>query len=89
VIPLIPWITCLEAAMMGRLSDENLNTLRAAAAPLDPRDRGRYLEAVAEAVQDHPNPDGGEFHRVCRAIASRFRFARTDADPADALDGRG
>jgi hypothetical protein len=59
-----------------------------AAAPLDPRDRRRYLEAVAEAVQDHPDPDSGEFHRVCRAIASRFRLARTGVDPADAIDGR-
>jgi hypothetical protein len=69
---------------MLRLSNENLNTLQTAAAPLDPRDRGRYLEAVAEAMRDRPNPDGGEFHRVCRAIASRFRLARSDADPADA-----
>jgi hypothetical protein len=30
------------------LTNENLDTLRTAAAPLDPRDRGRYLEAVAE-----------------------------------------
>jgi len=74
--------------MMGRLSDENLNTLRAAAAPLDPRDRGRYLECVAEAMRDRPNPDGGEFYRVCRAIASPFRLARSDADPADVVDGR-
>ena len=74
--------------MVLKLNDENLATLRSAAAPLDPRDRGNYLAAVAEAVRDHPNLAGGEFHRVCRAIASRFRPARTDADPADALDGR-
>ena len=73
---------------MLRLTNENLNTLRAAAAPIDPRDRGRYLEAVAEAMRDRPNPDGGEFYRVGRAIASRFRLARSDADPADAIDGR-
>jgi hypothetical protein len=72
---------------MLRLTNENLDTLRTAAAPLDPRDRGRYLEAVAEALRDHPNLDGGEFHRVCRAIAAQFRPARTDADPADAIDG--
>jgi hypothetical protein len=73
---------------MLKLNDENLATLRTAAAALDPRDRGRYLEAVAESLRDCPDPDSGEFHRVCRAIASRFRPARTDADPADALDGR-
>ena len=73
---------------MLKLSDENLGTLQAAAAPLDPRDRGRFLEVIAEAVRDHPNPDSGEFHRVCRAIASRFRLARSDADPDDAIDGR-
>ena len=73
---------------MLRLSDENLATLQTAAAPLDPRDRGSFLEAVAEALRDHPtNPDSGEFHRACRAIASRFRSARTDADPEDAIDG--
>jgi hypothetical protein len=66
-----------------------LYTLRTAAAPLDPRDRGNYLEAVAEAVRDHhPNLDGGEFHPACRAIAAQFRPARSDADPADAIDGR-
>jgi hypothetical protein len=74
---------------MLKLTNENLDTLRAAAAPIDPRDRGRFLEAVAEAMRDRPNPDGGEFHRVCRAVASRFRAARSDADPADAIDGRG
>jgi hypothetical protein len=74
--------------MMLKLTSENLNTLRTAAAPIDPRDRGRYLEAVAEVLRDHPNPDGGEFYRACRAVAARFRPARTDADPADALDGR-
>jgi hypothetical protein len=73
---------------MLRLSDENLATLRMAAAPLDPRDRGHFLEAVAEAVRDHPNPDSGEFHRACHALASRFRLARSDADPPDAIDGR-
>jgi hypothetical protein len=72
-----------------KLTNENLDTLRTAAAPIDPRDRGRYLEAVAEAMRDRPNLDGGEFHRVCRVIASRFRAARSDADPADAIDGRG
>jgi hypothetical protein len=46
---------------MLRLSDENLATLRAAAAPLDPRDRGSFLEAIAEALRDHPNPDSGFF----------------------------
>jgi hypothetical protein len=74
---------------MFKLTSENLDTLRAAAAPLDPRDRTRFLEAVAEALRDRPDPDPGEFHRACRAIASRFRPARTDADPADAIDGRG
>ena len=73
---------------MLKLTNENLDTLRTAATALDPRDRGRYLEAVAEAMRDHPNPDSGEFHRICRAIASRFRPARSDADPADAIDGR-
>jgi hypothetical protein len=73
---------------MLKLTNENLDTLRTAAAPLDPRDRGRYLEAVAEAMRDHPNPDGGEFHRVCRAIASRFRLARSDAGASSVIDGR-
>jgi hypothetical protein len=73
---------------MFKLTNENLDTLRTAAAPLDPRDRGRYLEAVAEAMRDCPNPDGGEFHRVVHTIARRFRLARSDADPADAINGR-
>jgi hypothetical protein len=71
-----------------RLSDENLATLHTAAAPRDPRDRGRFLEAGADALRDHPNPDSGEFRRACRAVASRFRLARSDADPDDAIDGR-
>jgi hypothetical protein len=69
-----------------KLTSENLDTLRAAAAPIDPRNRGRFLEAVAEAMRDRPNPDGGEFHRVCRAITARFRPAYTDA--GDVIDGR-
>jgi hypothetical protein len=72
-----------------RLSDENLATLQTTAAPLDPRDRVRYLEAVAEALRDHPNPDSGEFHRACRAVASRFRLAHSDADPDDAIGDAG
>ena len=75
---------------MLKLTNENLDTLRTAAAPLDPRDRGKFLQAVAEAMRDHPNPDGGggEFHRVCRAIASRFRPARSDAGASSVIDGR-
>jgi hypothetical protein len=46
---------------MLRLSDENLDTLRTAAAPLDPRDRARFLEAVAEACQGKSDLGGGEF----------------------------
>jgi hypothetical protein len=49
----------------------------------------RLESKAAEAVRDHPDPDGGEFHRVCRAIASHFRLARSDADSEDAIDGRG
>ena len=48
-----------------------------------------HFDTLAEAVRDHPDPDGGEFHRVCRAIASHFRLARSDADSEDAIDGRG
>jgi hypothetical protein len=77
-----------EGAVMLKLTSENLDTLRAAAAPLDPRDRGDFLEAVAEALRDHPNPDGGEFHRVCRALASHFRRARSDAGVSSVIDGR-
>jgi hypothetical protein len=76
-----------EGNPLLRLSDENLRTLQTTAAPLDPRDRARYLEAVAEALRDHPDLRSGEFHRACRAIASRFRSARSDADPEDAIDG--
>jgi hypothetical protein len=74
---------------MLKLTNENLDTLRTAAAPIDPRDRGAFLERVAEALHDRPDPEGGEFHRVVHAIARRFRLARSDADPADAIDGRG
>jgi hypothetical protein len=76
------------SAQKPPMKDENLDTLRAAATSLDPRDRQRFVEAVAETLRGRPDPDAGEFHRVCRAIASRFRRARSDADPADAIDGR-
>jgi hypothetical protein len=72
---------------MLKLTNENLDTLRTAATPLDPRDRGRYLEAVAEAMRDCPNPDGGEFHRVVHAIARRFRLARSDAGASSVMRG--
>jgi DNA-binding MurR/RpiR family transcriptional regulator len=59
---------------MLKLSDENLATLRTAAEPLDPRDRTRFVECVAETVHGH-DLGGGEFHRVCRALAAQFRRA--------------
>jgi hypothetical protein len=50
---------------MLKLSDENLHTLQTAAAPINPRLRGRLLEA-AEACKNNPSPGEGEFHRIVR-----------------------
>jgi hypothetical protein len=74
--------------VMLKLTTENLETLRMAAAPIDPRDRARFCEAVAEAVRDYPDPGAGEFSRLCRAIASRFRRARSGIPDSDVIDGR-
>jgi hypothetical protein len=53
-----------------RLSDENLETLRTAAAPIDPRLRPRFLQAVAAAMRD-PDPGPGEFHRIAHDCARK------------------
>jgi hypothetical protein len=73
---------------MLKLTNENLNTLRAAAASIDPRDRGRYLEAVAQAMRDHPIPTVGNFTGSVTLFASRFRPARSDAGASSVIDGR-
>jgi hypothetical protein len=49
---------------MLRLSDENLATLRAAAAPLDPRDRGSFLELLPRPCAITPIPTAGSFSRA-------------------------
>jgi hypothetical protein len=71
-----------------RLSDENLRTLRSAATPISSRDRARYLEAVAAACKNNPDPGVGEFHRICRAIARQIVSDRSNAGVSDTIDGR-
>jgi hypothetical protein len=66
---------------MLKLSDENLATLRSAAAPLSPWLRTRLLEDIAEACGGKSDLGGGEFHRIAHACAQRLLNG-------DDIDGR-
>jgi hypothetical protein len=52
------------------LSDDELQAVMDAARPLQPRDRDRFLKAVAQAIAELPEVGPGSVHR---AIASVWR----------------
>ena len=53
-----------------RLNDDELQAVMDAARPLQPRDRDRFLQAVAHAIAELPEVGPGSVHR---AIASVWR----------------
>ena len=53
-----------------RLSDDELAAVMNAARPLAPRDRDRFLQAVAQAISELPEIGPGSVHR---AIHATFR----------------
>jgi hypothetical protein len=59
------------------LSDDQLATVMAAAAPLAANDRSRFLEAVADRLTGVAEPGDGLVARVCRETQ------RTHFDPPD------
>jgi hypothetical protein len=64
-----------------RLSDDQLDIIRRAAEPLNPHDRGAYLETVAELLNGHELGDG----IVARAAReAQRRFWRAPELPANA-----
>ena len=52
------------------LNDDGLQAVMDAARPLQPRDRDRFLKAVAQAIAELPEVGPGSVHR---AIASVWR----------------
>jgi hypothetical protein len=54
-----------------RLSDDELTAVMNAARPLAPRDRDRFLKAVAQAIAELPVVGPGSVHR---AIHATFRL---------------
>jgi hypothetical protein len=53
------------------LTDEQLNAVMAAAAVIDPRRRGAFLEALAEQLRGQPVGDGS-LHRAIALLQPRF-----------------
>jgi hypothetical protein len=56
------------------LTDSQLTALMAAAAPLQPGDRGVFLEALAVALRDVPEIGDGELHRVAAETIKAYRL---------------
>jgi hypothetical protein len=73
---------------MLALTDENLKTLQTVAAPIEPKLRGRLLEAVAEACRGRPDLGPGEFHRIAHTCARRVMRDRGNGQLSDGIEGR-
>jgi hypothetical protein len=54
------------------LSDAQLTAVMQAAAPLQPRDRASFLEALAKALQAQPVIGDGTVHRAIADTQKRF-----------------
>jgi hypothetical protein len=67
---------------MLTLTDDQLDTVFAAAQPLDVADRAAFLQAVAAALRNRPEPGDGDVHRAVRE-AQRLYF-RAPLDTAHA-----
>jgi hypothetical protein len=48
-----------------RLSDEQLDVVHRLAFPLPPADRSRFLELVAQRLQEQATVGDGTVHRIC------------------------
>lgn len=57
-----------------RLSDEELAVVMTAASPLDPGQRGVFLELVAAALRPHEVLGPGLVARVCRGVLAEVRW---------------
>jgi hypothetical protein len=57
------------------LSDEQMTAVLRAASPLEPRDRGPFLEEVAAALATLPDIGDGALHRII-ATVQRKHFSR-------------
>ena len=53
---------------MISLSDEQMNSVMRAAEPLQPRDRGAFLEAPARALRRQSELGGGAIYRAIREV---------------------
>jgi hypothetical protein len=61
--------------MTGRpvaLTDEAMLALRELSAPLDPRDRTRFVEAVVAELNGHAEIDLGLIHRVAVPLQRQY-----------------
>jgi hypothetical protein len=56
----------------GALTDQQLSAVYAAAQPLDVAGRAAFLQAVAVALSNRPDPGDGDVHRAAREAQRRF-----------------
>jgi hypothetical protein len=54
------------------LTDEQMDSVLRAAAPLQPRDRAPFLEALAQALSAQPLIGDGSIHRAIADTQKRF-----------------
>jgi len=54
------------------LSDQQHRAIRAAAQPLQPRDRQAFVEAVVQELREVVEPGDGEVHRAIRKVQPQF-----------------
>jgi hypothetical protein len=64
---------------MVRLTDQQLDAIFAAARPLPPADRGRFLESLAAALRDYPEMLQ-QYERVAGIFGAPVDKARRRAD---------
>jgi hypothetical protein len=57
---------------MLRLTDAELEVVFNAARPLHPRDRDRFLQAIASELAKLPTLGDGVVHHVCTEIQRRY-----------------
>jgi hypothetical protein len=70
----------LERATMNQrrlaLSDQQMTRVMDAARHLPPRQRGQFLQAVAEQLRGCDHPGDGDLHRVLRAVSTDMEDER-------------
>jgi hypothetical protein len=64
------------------LGDEELQIVRTSAYPLPPRLRARFLESVADELQQQPILGPAIVYKICHALQKRYLSGQMDRRPA-------